>query len=447
MIRIQAPASKSISHRMLIAAALAKGTSLLHHVLDSADLERTRDILQKTGAVLEDIENGSWNVTGMAGRPLGGTPEHPADCFVGESGTTCRLLTALLAAGHGSFRIHGAGRMHERPIGTLTDALAALGADLHFEGRRGFPPLLIHTLGLRGGNVRLSLDESSQYLSGLLLAAPFCTEALCVTLAGRKPVSWPYVGLTLQTLEDFGISFTVEKLEKGAWQSVPWRMLTKVTPGELRITVQPGTYRAGEHHVEGDWSGASYFLAAGAVGHEPVLVSGLRADSLQGDRALLDLLRAMGASIAVREDGILVSPSALHGIDIDMGDCPDLVPTIAMTAALAEGTTHIRNIAHLHLKECDRLSACAAELARIGVKTEKTADSLTIRGLGPCKPSVPEGTVFRTYGDHRMAMACSLFGLVPGNIVLLDSPEAVSKSFPGFWKEWNALLENGHRKG
>ena len=447
MIRIQAPASKSVSHRMFIAAALAKGTSLVHHVLDSADLERTRALLQSTGAKLEALGNGSWNVAGMASGPQGGSPEHPADCFVGESGTTCRLLTAILAAGRGSFRIHGAGRMHERPIGTLADALSSLGAELSFEGRRGFPPMLIHAQGLHGGSVSLSMDESSQYLSGLLLAAPFCAEALCVTLAGRKPVSWPYVGLTLQTLEDFGIDFTVEELENGTWQSAPWKTLTKAKPGELRITVEPGAYRAGEHHVEGDWSGASYFLAAGAVGRTPVLVSGLRADSLQGDRAMLDILRAMGASVDIRDDGILVSPSALHGIDIDMGDCPDLVPTIAMTAAFAEGTTHIRNIAHLRLKECDRLSACAAELSRLGVETEETADSLTIYGLGPALPSIPEGTVFRTYGDHRMAMACSLFGLVPGNAVRLDSPEAVGKSFPEFWDAWNVLLENGRRNG
>ena len=445
MIRLQAPASKSVSHRMLIAAALAKGTSLVHHVLDSDDLERTRDLLQNTGAMLEALGNGSWKVSGMASGPQGGSPGHPADCFVGESGTTCRLLSAILAAGRGSFRIHGAGRMHERPIGTLTDALSSLGADIRFEGRPGFPPMLIHTDGLRGGRVSLSMDESSQYLSGLLLAAPFCAEALCVTLAGRKPVSWPYVGLTLQTLEDFGIAFSVETLENGVWQSALWKTLTQAKPGELRITVEPGAYRAGKHHVEGDWSGASYLLAAGAVGREPVLVSGLRADSLQGDRAMLDLLRAMGASIAVREEGILVCPSALHGIDIDMGDCPDLVPTITMTAAFAEGATHIRNIAHLRLKECDRLSACAAELARIGVKTEEMADSLTIHGLGPAKPSVPEGTVFRTYGDHRMAMACSLFGLVPGNAVRLDSPEAVGKSFPEFWDAWNVLLESGLR--
>jgi 3-phosphoshikimate 1-carboxyvinyltransferase len=171
-----------------------------------------------------------------------------------------------------------------------------------------------------------------------------------------------------------------------------------------------------------------------------VLVTGLRADSLQGDRVMLDLLRTMGASVEVREDGIQVSPSRLCGIDVDMGDCPDLVPTIAMTAAFAEGATRIRNIAHLRIKECDRLSACATELARIGVKTEERADSLTIHGLGPEKPSIPEGTVFHTYNDHRMAMSCSLLGLATGQAVTVDNPSVVRKSFPEFWNVWSALV-------
>ncbi len=425
---------------MLIAAALAEGESLVHHALSSSDLERTRSLLQTAGAKLEEDENGSWRVAGMRGGPRGGLPELPADCFVGDSGTTCRLLTAILAAGYGTFRIHGTARMHERPVGALAEALVALGARIDFQERACFPPMLIHARGLHGGNVSLSMDESSQYLSGLLLAAPFCSEELCITLAGRNPVSWPYVGLTLQALEDFGLIFAVEQQKNGEWQNVPWKTLTRVIPGELRITVQPGRYRAGEYHVEGDWSGASYLLAAGAVGRKPVLVAGLRADSLQGDSVMLDLLRAMGADIEARAEGFLVAPSHLHGIDIDMGACPDLVPAIAMTAAFAEGVTHIRNIAHLRLKECDRLSACAAELARIGIRTEETADSLAIWGRGPEKPVIPAGTVFRTYDDHRMAMSCALFGLVPGSRSAVDDPSVVRKSFPDFWNVWSALL-------
>jgi len=440
MIRLKAPASKSVSHRMLIAAALSEGESLVRNVLSSADLERTRTILQTAGADMDDLGCGNWRVRGMKGGPRGGDPELPADCFVSESGTTCRLLSAILAAGNGTFRIHGAERMHERPIGALTDVLSELGADIAFENRPGFPPMIIQSQGLRGGSVNLRVDESSQYLSGLLLAAPFCSRELCVTLAGCKAVSWPYVGLTLQTMEDFGIAFRVEQCCGESWQTVPWKELTSVTPGEVRIFVQPGNYHAGEYSVEGDWSGASYLLAAGAVGQDPVLVTGLRADSLQGDRVILDLLRNMGASIEMRTDGILVSPSPLSGIDVDMGQCPDLVPTLAMTAAFAEGVTHIRNIAHLRIKECDRLSACAAELARIGVKTEETEDSLTIYGCGPALPSVPAGTVFHTSNDHRMAMSCALFGLIPGNVVEVDDASVVRKSFPEFWNVWRELI-------
>ncbi len=439
MITLQAPASKSVSHRTLIAAALAHGTSLVHHALSSADLERTRDILHTAGAVMEDLGNGSWRVEGMKNGPVGGS-DTPADCNVGESGTTCRLLTAVLASGRGSFRIHGVERMHERPIGALTRALLALGAKVEFEGREGYPPLVLTTKGLSGGDVDMSVDESSQYLSGLLLAAPFCPAPLRVSLSGKKVVSWPYVGLTLQVMEDFGIAFEVETLIDGCWKTTPWKSVTEARPGELRITVQPGSYQSGEYCVEGDWSGASYLLAAGAVGKEPVLVTGLRADSLQGDRAILTILQNMGASIEIRSDGILVSPSKLSGITVDMGACPDLVPTVAMTAAFASGATRMENIAHLRIKECDRISACAAELSRIGVKVEEGPDYLTVYGLAPETPSIPEGTVFSTYNDHRIAMSASLLGLGRGLRVVVDDPAVVRKSFPEFWNVWSALV-------
>lgn len=438
MITLQAPASKSVSHRTLIAAALAHGESLVRHVLSSADLERTRDILHTAGAVLEDLGGGSWRVRGMKNGPVGGKVT-PADCNVGESGTTCRLLTAVLAAGHGSFRIHGVERMHERPIGALTTALEHLGARVQFEEKEGFPPLLLEAHGLAGGDVSMSVDESSQFLSGLLLAAPFCPEPLRISLTGQKVVSWPYVGLTLQVMEDFGIDFTVEELEDAGWARTAWKSVTKARPGMLRITVHPGSYRCGEHRVEGDWSGASYLLAAGAVGRESVLVTGLRADSLQGDRAMLDILRAMGASVEVRDDGILVSPSKLSGITVDMGACPDLVPTVAMTAAFADGETRITNVAHLRIKECDRLSACAAELSRIGVQVEEGPDFLAVHGKAPAKPSIPEGTVFETYNDHRIAMAVSLLGLAHGEKITVADPSVVRKSFPEFWNVWSAL--------
>ena len=438
MITLQAPASKSVSHRTLIAASLAQGTSLVHHALASADLERTRDILHTAGAVMEDLGVGSWRVQGMSGGPAGGG-DTPADCYVGESGTTCRLLTAVLAAGRGSFRIHGVERMHERPIGALTTALQHLGARVDFEGKTGYPPFVLTTHGLSGGDVDMSVDESSQFLSGLLLAAPFCPAPLRISLTGKKVVSWPYVGLTLQVMEDFGIRFAVEVKHDDQWKPVDWKSVTKAVPGLLRITVNPGSYKSGEYRVEGDWSGASYLLAAGAVGKEPVLVTGLRADSLQGDRVILDILKNMGASVDIGSNGILVSPSPLSGITVDMGACPDLVPTVAMTAAFAAGETRMENIAHLRLKECDRISACAAELSRIGVAVEEGPDYLIVHGMAPDVPSIPEGTVFRTYNDHRIAMASSLLGLGRRQRVVVDDPAVVRKSFPEFWNVWSAL--------
>ena len=439
MITLQAPASKSVSHRTLIAASLARGASLVHHALSSADLERTRAILHTAGAVMDDMGGGSWRVSGMERGPEGGSAERPADCDVGESGTTCRLLTAVLAAGHGVFHIHGAERMHERPIGALTNALQSLGARVLFERKEGYPPLVLEARGLCGNSVDMSMDASSQYLSGLLLAAPLGREPLCVSLTGKKVVSWPYVGLTLQVMEDFGIAFRVEEKREEAWHVVPWRSVKEARPGELRITVLPGAYKSGEYSVEGDWSGASYLLAAGAVGRESVLVTGLRKDSLQGDAVILDILRRMGAAVEYREDGILVSPSKLHGIRVDMGDCPDLVPTVAMAAAYAEGDTRMENIAHLRIKECDRLSACAAELARAGVQVKEEADALTVHGLGPDVPSPDEGTVFSTYNDHRIAMAVSLLGLGRARRVRVDDAAVVRKSFPDFWNVWSAL--------
>ena len=247
------------------------------------------------------------------------------------------------------------------------------------------------------------------------------------------------MGLTLQVLEDFGIAFEVETLAGGAWKRVPWKSVQEARPGELRITVHPGSYKSGEYRVEGDWSGASYLLAAGAVGREPVLVTGLRPDSLQGDRAILSILRGHGRvhRRARRRHSRESLEDARH--HRGHGACPDLVPTVAMTAAYAEGETRMENIAHLRLKECDRISACAAELSRIGASVEEGADYLVVRGLAPDTPSIPEGTVFHAYNDHRIAMSASLLGLGRGQRVVVDDPAVVCKSFPEFWNVWSAL--------
>lgn len=442
MKKVQAPASKSVSHRMMMGAALASGESVVSRVLESRDLERTMAILRGAGARIERIAAGEYAVTGVSGKPKGGDVL-PLSCDVHESGTTCRLLTAILAAGSGSFRIHGAPRMHERPLGELTTALERLGARFRFEDRTGFPPLVMETTGLNGGDIVIGMNESSQYLSGILLAAPLAHAPLEVMVGGSKVVSWPYVGLTLDALELFGVPFSVEcrTASETGWEAADWRSLNEVRPGLVRFLMQPAVYRPGRYAVEGDWSGASYLLASGAVGPEPVRVEGLNCRSLQGDRAMLDILRSMGARVETEENAVTVFPSVLHGVTVDMNRCPDLVPTVAVLAAFAEGETTVTNVAHLRIKESDRIAAPAEELARAGVRTVQHADGLSIEGQARrCRRRCPLwGTIrFSAHGDHRIAMSLALLEMCGGRIAL-DDPACVRKSFPDFWTVWEQI--------
>lgn len=443
-VSIEAPASKSLSHRAVIAAALARGTSRLENVLESEDLERTMDVLARASAGIRRDGPGAYAVTGMASGPQGspdqaGMPALVMD--VGESGTTCRLLAAVLAAGRGRFQIQGQGKMHSRPIASLVNVLLAQGADIGYLDQPGCPPLALTAHGLSGGEAAVNLDESSQYLSGLLLAAPLARTPLALTVAGQKVVSWPYVGLTLQIMEDFGAAFSVQVLQEQGWIDAPWRDPGRIVPGRLRIMVRPGAYRPRDMAVEGDWSNASYFLAAGALSPIPVAVTGLRRDSLQGDRAIAHILQRMGAAVQWEQDMVLVSGGGLRGVDLDMGHCPDLVPTVAAVAAQAAGTTTIRNVAHLRIKESDRLHAVATELTRVGARITILKDGLVI------EPSaLPRGRrlAFKTYGDHRLAMSLSLLEL-GGVGTDLDQPGCVAKSFPEFWARWETL-KNGLMK-
>lgn len=462
MIEVSAPASKSLSHRYLIAAALANGTSTLYNVLDCDDTQRTKEILSLAGASFitpDEEKNVGIKVHGTAGRLRGGNSS-PLKCNVHESGTTCRLLTAVLASGQGEFTIDGTDRMRQRPIGELVRALRQLGCEMHYTMTDGFLPLSFSTSGLTGKNLpavqhiaqhalSISMDESSQYFSGLLLASPQVDTPFTLSLSGNKAISWPYIGLTLQCLHDFGIKFLVENREKtgesSMWNAVDWRTLTNVNPDCLRIKIQPGKYRYGTFNIEGDWSGASYLVAAGVLGKEAVHIKGITSHSLQGDRALLAILASMGALIETTKEGIVVRPSALHGIRVDMGQCPDLVPTVAALAAFADGQTMITNVRHLRIKETDRIKAPALSLRAVGAKVFEHEDGLTITGLGS-KARLHLGTVlFQACNDHRMAMSQALYSLRSTDIAPteirahIDTPEVVKKSFPDFWRTWEAF--------
>lgn len=447
MDTVQAPSSKSLSHRMLLGAALAHGESVVDQVLESRDLECTRGVLEAAGvgmAFTSSHGSACYTVQGVGGLLRGGSTE-PVSCDVHESGTTCRLLTALLASGQGLFAMHGVARLHERPLEELLRALTALGAQFTCLEKPGHAPYILQAQGLRvdalpEGELELCLAESSQYLSGLLLAAPQANGPVRIRLRGPM-VSWPYVLLTLQVMEAFGVPVQVEQKSPNGWQPYAWNnpanrsLPLDFDPESLRFTVQPAPYRAGHYVVEGDWSGASYLLAAGALGPQPVRVNNLRPDSLQGDAAMLSILRAMGARVETEENAVTVYPSPLQGIAVNVASCPDIAPTLAVLAAAASGTTRIFGAAHLHYKECDRIAAPVAELAKAGIRAEAREDGLLVYGMGLTSSSAfsfPHPLQLSSWGDHRIAMSLSLLERM-GAEVHFDDPDVVTKSFPHFW--------------
>ena len=428
---ITAPPSKSVSHRAAIAAALSRGESHLFNMLDSDDINRTLDCLQSLGTVIKGDNKQGLTVQG--GFESGGKT---VDLNVGESGTTCRLLTPVAALAGRPCRIHGEGRMHERPMGELANVLQTQGAEIEWLQNEGYPPFIINSRGLPGGEMQISLEESSQFLSGLLLASPFAGKQCSIHVRGEKVVSWPYVALTLQVMQQFGAYAKTQVLQGNSWQDVDRDARPEITPGKVRFIVDPGGYTARDYTVEGDWSNASYFLAAGILLQSGLELQNLLADSIQGDRAILEILSEMGADLRSESDSIIVKPGRIFGADLDMGVCPDLVPTVAVMASMAETPSRIRNVQHLRLKESDRLSALASEISKTGCEINVTPDGLQIQ---PSPFKKGNEIHFKTYGDHRIAMSLSLYELI-GIKVNLDQPDCVQKSFPDFWEKWKQIM-------
>ncbi len=432
---IVAPPSKSLSHRALMCAALSPGSSHTHNVLASEDLDRTRECLTSLGATFQTIDQG-FLVQGIPERHRG---ENVIDLFVGESGTTCRLITGLLAVLNGRFHVYGSGRMHERPMNALVKALSMLGVTFTFQGKEQAFPFEAHSSGTLPDHISVNASQSSQFVSALLLAAPCSGKEVTISLDGDTLVSWPYVAMTLQVMEDFGVSVDVQVKKDTLWQSVDWRILRAVCPASLRLVVPATPYDSPSpdkpYLVEGDWSNASYFLAAGAIGSSPVRVVGLRPDSVQGDRIILDTLAKMGASPVWDEYGCTVCPASLKGLDVNMASCPDLVPTVAVAACFASDPTRIRGVAHLRFKESNRLQALASQLRLAGQEIEELDDGLTIHP----QPLQQQRLSFSSYNDHRIVMGLSLFGCA-GVEPTFDNPHCVAKSFPDFWTLWDKVL-------
>ena len=411
-VTVEVPGSKSITQRALIAAALADGESTLLGPLESEDTRYTAAALEQMGVKVEKGRE-KWAVHGNSGRIA--TPGK--EIFLGNNGTATRFLTSVAALGNGTFQISGDERMAERPILPLMQALQGWDVDIASMNNNGCPPLLIKAKGLSGGKTILPEGKSSQYLSSLLLVAPYARKLAELDVEGDI-LSLPYVIMTLAVMESFGIRAEANEALNS-------------------YVIPQGTYKAREYAIEGDASNASYFYAAAAVTGGEVTVPNVPVPSLQGDAAFVALLARMGCQINKTGEGLTVTgPDELKGITIDMGDMPDVVPTLAVVASQARGRTTIKNIAHLRIKECDRLHVMAVELAKMGARVQELEDALIIEGKDPDAPM--HGAEIETYNDHRIAMSFAVAGLaVPGVKILGE--ECVAKSFPDFWERFKLL--------
>ena len=433
---VRLPGSKSISNRVLLLAALAEGTTVVHDVLDSDDTRVMLAALNDLGIVLtpsssvpasSDIFANSISIKGVGGS----FSNKNAKFYLGNAGTAFRPLTAVLALSSGHYEMYGGsdervgGRMHERPIGDLVDALRQLGADIRYLGNEGFPPLKISPpsppspLPGGGGRVRVRGDVSSQFLTGLLMALPLLNRTVKVDVVGEL-ISKPYIEITLAMMARFGVM-----VERQGWQSFV------VSGGQCYKS--PGVI-----FVEGDASSASYFLAAGAIGGGPVRVEGVGLNSVQGDVKFAHELQKMGAEIQWGDNWIEArgpKDGKLKAIDLDCNHIPDAAMTLAVAALFADGTTTLRNIASWRVKETDRIAAMATELRKVDTTVEEGADYIRIT-----PPLQFKHAAIDTYDDHRMAMCFSLvaFG---GVGVRINDPKCVAKTFPEYFAEFAEVTQ------
>jgi 3-phosphoshikimate 1-carboxyvinyltransferase len=397
---VRVPGSKSETNRALLVAALASGTSTLTGVLDSDDTQAMLAGLDMLGIpVVHRAETESVQIEGCAGQ----LPAGPVTVSARQSGTTARFLLPALCAGAGPYVLDAAEQMRARPMDDLVDALTHLGADLSGSTL----PIEVVGGGVAGGSVEVPGDVSSQFLSGLLLSAPMFKEGLEATVVGEL-VSRPYVDLTIGVMRSFGA--TVGLVDGGQGFVVP-----------------PGAYTASEYSIEPDASAASYFFGAAAITGGRVVVPGLTTSTVQGDLRFVRILEQMGCSVSVTADGTeVVGPEALRGVDVDMADCSDTVPTLAVVAAFAKSATRIRGVGFIRRKESDRIGGVVAELRRCGIPAVEEDDGLVIY------PGTLRGARICTYDDHRMAMAYALIGLRVRGIVI-ENPGCVAKTFPRYF--------------
>jgi len=407
---VRLPGSKSISNRVLLLASLAEGETEVTGLLDAEDTRVMREALGRLGVVLTE------HAAGIKVRGVGGAfRTKKADLFLGNAGTALRPLTAALALSAGEYFVSGVPRMHERPIADLVDALRSIGARIDYREKDGYPPLMIHPAKIDVARlVAVRGDVSSQFLTALLMALPLVGKPAIIEVQGEL-ISKPYVEITLNVMQRFGIL-----VERSAWSRFVIPSADYLSPGEI--------------FVEGDASSASYFLAAGALGRGPVRVEGVGRGSIQGDVRFAEVLQAMGADVVLGDGWIECSSKGrLRAIDLDLNHIPDAAMTAAVLALFADGASTLRNIASWRVKETDRLAAMATELRKLGATVEEGSDQLRITP-GAVKP----GVAIDTYDDHRMAMSFALLSIA-GVPVKINDPQCVAKTFPGYFRELEAI--------
>lgn len=407
---VRLPGSKSYTNRALIVAALANGESTLAHALFSEDTRYMASALRALGIEVEEsiadevirVKGGSGNIK---------APN--ADLFIGNSGTSSRFLTALVALGHGRYRIDGIARMRERPIAPLLTALRQLGVSARDETGNGCPPVVVESSGFEGGTADIPGNISSQFISALMMVAPITPRGIDLRIVGDL-VSRPYLDLTANVMAAFGAQ-------------------TEVISNQ-RIFVPGNQHYVGRaYDIEPDASGASYFFAAAALTGGRVKVMALSRSSAQGDLKLVDVLAQMGCAIHWHADGVEVhGPARLHGVDIDMGEMSDVAQTLAAIAPFADSPVRIRGISHIRHKETDRISAVTTELRRLGATVTEHDDGWEIW------PSALHPALVHTYDDHRMAMSFAVTGLRVADLSIAD-PSCVAKTFPDFFERFGRL--------
>jgi len=406
---IRIPGSKSISNRAILIASLANGVSSLEGLLYSDDTHFMMKACENLGSTFNQ-KNEHLEVTGCSGELL----PYDKEIYIENAGTAARFLTAVLTLGQGRYDLTGNERMQQRPIVNLIDALNDLGCHVIDSGGTGCPPVKVFASGLPGGSVRIRGDQSSQYISAILLTAPYAKKPTTIGITGSL-VSKSYVEMTLRLMQDFGVN--------SQW----------VNEKTIKIDAQQ-KYQARKFSIEGDASSASYFFGMAAITGGRIKVTGMEPNSTQGDLGLIYILEKMGCRVQWEDDGVVLEGGKLTAVDVDMNTMSDVAPTLAVVALFAEGTTRINNVGNMRIKECDRISAIVTELKKLGAQVEEWDTGLSITGQNTF-----QSAEFETYDDHRMAMALSLVGLKVPDIII-QNPQCVSKTFPLFYDMFLPLI-------